>query len=186
MNSKKLENEADELVTIGVIEKPFGVRGEMRVRSLSDVPGRFEGLTRVTLEAPSGAVREATVRSVRAMRGSYVLGMDACSTPEDAAMFRGWMVKIPRGSAPPLPPGQYYEYELIGLSVRDEAGRPLGTLSQVLETPGNHVFVVHGEQGEVLIPATRDAVASVDVPNKTMTVRWVEEVVMKEPVRAAL
>ena len=63
-----------ELVAIGVIEKPFGVRGEMRVRSLSDVPGRFEGLTRVTLEAPSGAVKETAVRSVRAMNGSSAPG----------------------------------------------------------------------------------------------------------------
>lgn len=164
-------------MTIGVIERPFGVRGELRVRSLSDVPGRFEGLTCVMLEAPSGVVQEATVRSVRAMHGAYVLGMDVCSTPEDAARFRGWLVKIPKGSAPPLPSGQYYEYELIGLSVRDEAGRLLGTVSEVLEAPANHVFVVRGGQGEVLIPATKDAVASVDVPNKTMTVRWREEVV---------
>jgi 16S rRNA processing protein RimM len=167
---------ADELVAIGVIEKPFGVRGELRVRSLSDVPGRFEGLTRVTLEAPSGTARHATVRSVRAMHGAYVLGMDACSTPEAAALFRGWTVKIPKGSAPPLPHGQYYEYELIGLSVRDEAGRTVGTLAEVLETPGHHVFVVRGAQGEVLVPATKNAVARVDVPGGTMTVRLADEV----------
>ncbi len=175
-----------ELVAIGVIEKAFGVRGELRVRSLSDVPGRFEGLTRVTLEAPSGTVKDATIRSVRAMNGSYVLGMDVCSTPEAAAMFRGWAVKIPQGSAPPLPQGQYYEYELIGLSVCDEAGHALGTLVEILETPGNHVFVVRGEGGEVLIPAAKDVVAAVDLSRKTMTVRWDKEVITKEPARAAL
>jgi len=175
-----------ELVAIGVIEKPFGVRGEMRVRSLSDVPGRFEGLTRVTLEAPSGAVKETAVRSVRVMNGSYVLGMDVCATPEEAGLFRGWMVKIPQGSAPPLPAGQYYEYELIGLSVRDEAGRSMGTLEDILKTPGHHVFVVRGEQGEALIPAAKDVVVAVDLPGKTMTVRWTEEATTKEPARAAL
>lgn len=175
-----------ELVAIGVIEKSFGVRGGLRVRSLSDVPGRFEGLTRVTLEAPSGTVKNATIRSVRAMNGSYVLGMDVCSTPEDAAMFRGWTLKIPQGSAPPLPEGQYYEYELIGLAVQDETGRSLGTVEDILKTPGHHVFVVRGEDGEVLIPAAKDAVAAVDVPNKTMTVRRTDEVTAKETTRAAL
>ncbi len=175
-----------ELVAIGVIEKSFGVRGELRVRSLSDVPGRFEGLTRVTLEAPSGTVKDATIRSVRAMNGSYVLGMDVCSTPEDAAMFRGWTLKIPQGSAPPLPQGQYYEYELIGLAVQDETGRSVGTVEEIIKTPGHHVFVVRGEDGEVLIPAVKDAVAAVDVPNKTMTVRWTDEVTAKETTSVAL
>jgi 16S rRNA processing protein RimM len=175
-----------ELVAIGVIEKPFGVRGEMRVRSLSDVPGRFEGLTRVTLEAPSGAVKETTIRSVRAMNGSYVLGMDVCSTPEEAGLFRGWTLKIPEGSAPPLPQGQYYEYELIGLLVRDETGRAVGTLEEILKTPGHHVFVVRGEGGEVLIPAAKDAVVAVDVPGKTMTVRRSDDVTAQEQARASL
>lgn len=175
-----------ELVAIGVIEKSFGVRGELRVRSLSDVPGRFEGLARVMLEAPSGTVREATIRSVRAMNGSYVLGMDVCSTPEEAAMFRGWTLKIPQGSAPPLPQGQYYEYELIGLAVQDETGRLVGTVEDILKTPGHHVFVVRGEDGEVLIPAAKDVVASVDVPGKRMTIRWTEEATTKEPDRVAL
>lgn len=175
-----------ELVAIGVIEKSFGVRGELRVRSLSDVPGRFEGLTRVTLEAPSGTVKDATIRSVRAMNGSYVLGMDVCSTPEEAAMFRGWTLKIPQGSAPPLPQGQYYEYELIGLAVQDETGRSVGMVEEIIKTPGHHVFVVRGEDGEVLIPAVKDAVAAVDVPNKTMTVRRTDEVTAKETPRVAL
>ncbi len=178
--------DSTELVTIGTIEKPFGVRGEVRVRSLSDVPGRFEGLTTVTLEAPSGKTVATTVRSVRAMQSAYVLGLDAFSTPEEAAMFRGWAVKIPQGSAPPLPQGQYYEYELIGLSVRDEAGHALGTLAEILETPGNHVFVVRGNDGEMLIPATKDAVAAVDLSRNTMTIRRDREVIAKEPVRAAL
>lgn len=175
-----------DLVAIGVIEKPFGVRGEMRVRSLSDVPGRFEGLTRVTLEAPSGALKEAAVRSVRGMHGSYLVALDLCGTPEEAGMFRGWTVKIPQGSAPPLPDGEYYQYELIGLSVQGESGRLLGTLVEVIETPGNHVLVVRGDQGEILIPATKDVVAAVDRPGKKMTVRWFEDETKTERTRAAL
>jgi 16S rRNA processing protein RimM len=180
---------ADGLVVIGAIEKPFGVKGEMRVRSLSDVPGRFEGLTRVTLESPSGKTVETAVEHVRAVPGGYLVKMAVCATPEAAGAFRGWTLNVPKGSAPPLPQGQYYEYELIGLSVRDEAGRTLGTLEDILKTPGTHVFVVRGADGETLIPATKSVVAAVDVTRGTMTIRQMDEMdesTVKEPARAAL
>jgi 16S rRNA processing protein RimM len=120
------------------------------------------------------------------MHSAYVLRLDACSTPEEAATLRGWAVKIPQGSAPPLPKGQYYEYELIGLSVHDETGQALGMLAEILETPGNHVLVVRGKDGEMLVPATKEAVVAVDLPGKAMTIRRSREVLAKEPARAAL
>ncbi len=163
-----------ELIAIGKIEKLFGVRGEVRVRSLSDVPGRFEGLTQVTLVAPSGRALVTGVTRVRANGNSYVLGFDAFTTPEEAAVFRGGLIKIPRDQAPTLPAGQYYEFDLIGMAVMDEAGHVLGTLEEILETPSNHVFVIRRPGREILIPAIKDAVASVDVKNRTMTIRSVE------------
>ncbi|MFM8540828.1 MAG: ribosome maturation factor RimM [Nitrospira sp.] len=175
-----------DLVVIGTIEKSFGVRGEMRVRSLSDVPGRFEGLTKVTLESLSGKTVEATVERVRPVSGAYLVKMDVCATPEAVAAFRGWAVKIPQGSAPPLPQGQYYEYELIGLLVQDEQGRAIGRLAEILETPGTHVFVVKAARGETLIPATKSMVASVDVARGTMTIRQMDELTVEEPARVAL
>lgn len=163
-----------ELIAIGQIEKPFGVRGEVRVRSLSDVPGRFEGLTQVTLVAPSGRALVTGVTRVRGNGNSYVLGFDAFTTPEEAAVFRGGLIKIPRDQAAPLPAGQYYEFDLIGMAVMDETGLLLGTLEEVLETASNHVFMVRREGREILIPAIKDAVASVDVKSRTMTIRSVK------------
>ncbi|NJN37083.1 MAG: hypothetical protein HC794_08545 [Nitrospiraceae bacterium] len=46
-------------MTVGQIERPFGVRGEVKVRPLSDVPGRIEGLGRVSL------MGEESVRPLR-------------------------------------------------------------------------------------------------------------------------
>ena len=172
--------EAVELVAIGKIEKPFGIRGEVRVRSLSDVPGRFEGLTQVTLVAPSGRALVTGVTRVRANGNSYVLGFDAFATPEEAAVFRGWLIKISRDLTPPLPAGQYYEFDLIGMTVVDGAGQLLGALEEVLETASNHIFVVRREGREILIPAIKDAVASVDVENRTVTIRSVEGLVVDD------
>jgi 16S rRNA processing protein RimM len=166
-----LVSEEPDLVAVGQIVKPFGVRGEVRVRPLSDVPGRFEALKQVTLVAPSGQSVATVVNRVREDRGWYVLGLEAFSTPEEAARFRGGFVKIPRDQAPPLPDGQYYEFDLVGMTVSDEADRTLGILEEVLETGSNPVFVVKRAGRELLIPGTRAVVASVDVRNKTMRVR---------------
>ncbi len=165
--------EATELITIGRIERPFGVKGEVRVRSLSDVPGRFEGLSQVMLVSTSGQCLETAVRGVRKVENAYLLGLDAFSTPEEAVRFRGALLKIPKEDVPPLPPGEYYEFELMGLTVMDESGGVLGTIEDIVEIPSHHVFVIRGEDGEHLVPAIKDVVRSVDVDAGIVTVRWV-------------
>ena len=77
----------DSLVTIGRILKPFGIRGEVKVESLSDVPGRFERLETIFLTLPhDGAIPEETnVTLVREISSGYLLKCSAFSTPEEAA-----------------------------------------------------------------------------------------------------
>jgi 16S rRNA processing protein RimM len=168
-----------ELVTIGQIVKPFGVHGDVRVRSLSDVPGRFESLQAVTLETLSGRQVRTTVNRVRVERDSYIIGFEAFSAPEEAAAFRGALIKAPR-TQEVLPEGQYLQCDLMGLTVKSENGHTLGTLDEILETASNAVFVVHGEQGEILLPGTREIVVGIDVANKTMTVRLVDGLIQKD------
>ncbi len=136
-------------------------------------PAGFRGWRRVTLVAPSGRALMTTVSSAREDRGFYVLGVEGLSTREDAAVFRGGWVKIPADQVPSLPAGHYYEFQLIGMTVRDEEGQLLGTLEEVLETGSNAVFVVRGHGREILVPGTRDVVASVNVDEQTMTIRQV-------------
>ncbi|MFM8551220.1 MAG: ribosome maturation factor RimM [Nitrospiraceae bacterium] len=167
--------DSTEWVAVGKIVKPFGVKGDVRVLSLSDVPGRIQGLTQVTLVAPSGRTVPASVTRLREERGGFVVGFDVFSTPEEAAEFRGGLIMIARTQAPPLPEGQYYECDLIGLTVRDEAGRLVGLLEEIVATGGHPGFAVGSEGKEVLIPATRSVVASVDMAGRTMTVRGIEE-----------
>lgn len=169
----------DDLVAIGKIVKTFGIRGEVKVLSLTDVPGRFETLTQVLLEAPSGKTLPAAVTSRREDRDGFVLGFDALSSPEAAAAFRGGYVKIPRTQSPTLPEGQFFEHDLLGMAVKDESGADLGRLEDIMDTAATHVFVVRKDGHERLIPATRRAVAAVDVAGRTMTVRrgegWLDE-----------
>jgi 16S rRNA processing protein RimM len=164
-------NDTADLITIGRIERPFGVHGDVRVQSLSDAPGRFEHLTGVTLVAANGQTIRARVIRVRKAGQAYIIGFDAFSSPEEATGFKGGLLQVPRASSPPLPDGHYYVGDLIGLSVRDDLGRPLGCLEEVWDLPGNHVLVVREGTRERLIPATKQAVAAVDLSGRSMTIR---------------
>ncbi|MDH3503605.1 MAG: ribosome maturation factor RimM [Nitrospirota bacterium] len=162
------EPSQSSMVTIGRILKPFGVRGEVRIESLSDVPGRFEGLQTVTLVLQDGGTLETLVTSVRQINQGVILGLSAFSTPETAALYRGAWIKIPVNHNLPRDNDTFYQFELIGLRVEDAEGKPIGTLEEVLEYPQHHVFVIRNEDREILVPASRRTIAMVDVPHKIL------------------
>lgn len=163
-----------DTVTVGRIERPFGVRGEVKVRSLSDVPGRFERLTAVSLVAQDGRTLTTTVTHVRRSGAGYIVSLAGLTTPEEAGRWRGGLIQVPRGTVPALPDGQYYACDLVGLAVQTEEGEPIGALEEIWEMPGNHVFVVRRDGKETLIPAAKDLVAAVDLERGIMIVRMIE------------
>lgn len=168
-----------EMVTIGRIDRPFGVHGAVKVRSLSDRPGRFERLGAVRVAAQGGAAVDRTVRDVRRAGPSYIVEFEGVTTPEEAALLRGALLQVPR-VAPSVSEGApdvWYECDLIGLSVADEAGHELGSLETIWELPAHPVFVVKQKDREVLIPAVKEFVRSVDVAHGRMTVRTIEGLV---------
>lgn len=163
-----------DTVTVGQIERPFGVKGEVKVRPLSDVPGRFEGLKSVSLLARNGQTLETSVTHVRRAGAGFILGLTGLTTPEDANPWRGGFIRTIRGAVPDLPDGQYYECDLIGLSVFTEANQPIGVLEEIWDLPGNPVFVVRQGAKEILIPAAKELVGTVDLIARTMTVRLID------------
>jgi 16S rRNA processing protein RimM len=164
-----------EFVTIGKIVKAFGVRGQVRVLSLTDVPGRLENLHEVMIETASGQSLPTTVTDVHFDGRSYLLRFQAFSSPEEVAAYRGAWLKVPKSTVPPAPDGQHYQFELIGLTVKEESGEVLGVLEEVIETPAQHLFVIRGQNRELLLPAFKKWIHKVDIPGQEMTVVSKEE-----------
>jgi 16S rRNA processing protein RimM len=162
------DESCSSLVVIGRILKPFGVRGEVRVESLSDVPGRFEGLETVTLALSDGTNVETKVTSVRQINQGVILGLSAFSTPETAAPYRGAWLKIPVTHTLPREKDTFYQFELIGLRVEDSDGQTIGNVEEVLEYPQHHVLVIRSKEREVLIPASRRTIETVDLTKKVL------------------
>lgn len=112
-----------------------------------------------------------TIRSQRPHQEGLLLGFDGIDTPELAGRFRNEVLYVPLADAPELSEGEYYYHELIGLSVVDEAGHPLGTLTEIMETGANDVYVLVDPSGtEILLPAIPEVVLDVDLDARTMRV----------------
>ena len=166
-----------DFVTIGKIERHFGIRGEFKVRSLSDVPGRLDHLKQVQILAPTGQTVERTVTHVRRAGSIYIMGLAGITTPEEAGMLRGGLIQVPRAPASALSADVYFECDLVGMTVENEQGGEFGVLETILEIPENQVFVVRKGTEEVLIPAAKNFVTSVDLARRRMTVRGIDDLV---------
>lgn len=156
-------------VVIGAVDRAFGVRGELVVTSLTDVPDRFQVGLAVRVEGPQGRSLNTRVRAVRPHGERLIVGLDGIEAPEAVAEFRGGYLHAARGAAP-APDGQFFQCDLLGLSVVNTEGRPLGTLTQIVESGSQHLFVVRQGAEELLIPAVKAWVVHVDIAARTMTV----------------
>ncbi len=85
------------------------------------------------------------------------------NTIEEAKRWVGFDLCVPEAALEPLKPGEYYEYQVIGLEVLDLHGARVGIIAGICSTPGGDLYVVRGEENkEHLIPAVKEIVEKVD------------------------
>lgn len=159
-----------ELCLIGTILAASGIRGEVKVRSWSDVPGRFEVLSVVHVGRDESSVREFRVRGAKEGHDIVRLHLEGCDDRNAAEALRGLhlYVRVDAMAAPPE--GRYFIHDLIGCEVRDMDGHPRGIVKDVMLLPANDVYVVDARGSEVLLPAVPAIVHSVDTTNKRIVV----------------
>jgi 16S rRNA processing protein RimM len=116
--------------------------------------------------------RPRRLRQVGASRGHATLSLQGITDRDAAEELRGTVVRIDREQPAPLEEDEFYHYQLIGLTVKTEAGETLGTVVEIIETGANDVYVVKDAEGkETLIPALKDVVPVIDIEAGTMIVR---------------
>ena len=148
-------------LAIGRVSRPHGVHGEIRVKTLSDFPDRWEGLKTVYLGAHHD---QHTIQSSRFHQDVVLLKLSGFDRRDAVELLRGEFVYVTIDQAMPLEPDEFYHYQVIGLEVHTESGDVLGEIVDVLKPPkANEVFVVHGVRGEILIPVIEDVVRHLDL-----------------------
>lgn len=154
----------EELITVGRIVAPHGVRGDLRILPDTDRPEIFK-----TLKALRIGNETYRLKSGRPHKNVYILHVEGVDDRNAAELLVGKQVTVPFSALPPRKQGEYYYFQLIGLSVVDESGQAVGTLTEVLETGANNVYVIAGiDRKELLLPAIPSCVLSVDLDKGIM------------------
>ena len=157
----------ENLIAVARITTPHGVRGEVKLQPLTDFPHRFEETEFLLLADGTRLVLESARLQMDTVLAKF-RGMD---TPEIWIPFRHKELYVTEDALMPLPEGQYYIHQLVGIEVIDENGAALGKVSDVLQTGSNDVYVVQTpESNELLLPAIDTVVKRIDMAKRLMVV----------------
>lgn len=151
---------------IGKVLRPHGVRGELRVQVLTDYPERISKLETVFIGTGNNDENATpyALNHARPHQNYMLLTLENVNDREQADLLRELFVMVALENAVPLEEGEYYLYQLEGLQARTDDGQILGTVSEVLETGANDVYVITSPKyGEILIPVTDETIVKVDV-----------------------
>lgn len=160
------------LVVIGEIARPHGLRGEMRVTPLTDRPERFAQVTECVLWDRARDTRQSCrVTATRRQGAAVLLSLAGCETVEAAAALVGRLVALPEAEALPLPPGQFYPWQLEGCRVSTDDGREVGRVIRIEHSAAQDLWVVSDGTRERLIPAVAEIVLEVDVAAGRVVIR---------------
>lgn len=159
----------EDLLKVGVITTTHGVRGEVKVYPTTD-PERFLELDYVLLDT-GREKRKLEIEKVRFFKNLVILKFKGIDNINDIEMYKQRELWIPREEGQDLEEDEYYIADLIGMKVVLEDGSSFGTLTDVMETGANDVYVVeNGEGEEILLPAIRECILDVDVEKNVMTI----------------
>ena len=149
---------------VGVIASTHGLQGEVNVFPTTEDPSRFKKLKQVVLHTQRGEELLLDVVSVRFFKKFVIVKFKQFNDINEVEKFRGCELTIDRKDAIKLQPGEYYCADLIGLTIVDEDGNELGTLTEILQTGANDVYeMTKKDDGEkVYIPAIKDCVKEID------------------------
>ena len=162
----------EQFLQVGVISSTHGIRGEVKVFPTTDDPNRFKQLKKVILETKKEKL-SLEVQGVKFFKQFVIVKFKGIDNINDIEQYKGCSLFVSREDAVALEEDEYFIADLIGMEVyTDENPEELfGTLKDVIETGANEVYLVESKtHGEVLIPAIRQCILSVDVKAQKMQV----------------
>ncbi len=162
-----------ELLEIGQIVNSYGIKGFVKVVPFTDDITRFENLKTIYVEQGK-KLKEYTIENVKYSKKLVLLKFKGIDDINETISLKNCYLKINRKDAVELTENSYFIVDLIGLEVYTDEDAFLGKLVDVFQTGSNDVYVVKDELGkQILLPAIKEVIKSVDIENKRIIVHLI-------------
>lgn len=164
----------EDMLLVGVITQTHGVRGEVKVFPTTDDVNRFKKLKQVILDTGKETM-PLEIQSVKFFKQFVILKFKGIDNINDIEKYKRCSLYVTREHAVPLEEDEYFIADMIGMEVCTEDGNIFGTLKDVIETGANDVYVIeNAEHGEVLVPAIKECIRSVDIEKGQMMIHLMD------------
>jgi len=161
---------SSELVTVGRLGRPWGVRGAITLRLHEPDDDLSWANEVVWLEGEAFPACAVEVTKFLEKGSKVLMQFTGVNSPQDVSALTHLDVRVPRDWLPEPAEDEHFVQDLLGMEVIDELRGSLGTIKRVFTTGANDVWVVGGPHGEELIPAIKQVVLEVDETARTIRV----------------
>lgn len=171
--SDKSKQERDFFL-IAVIIGAHGIRGELRLKALSEETAPSD-LKRAYLLSPDESTASPIKLSAKVHKNVYIARLDGVDTRDDAEALKSYYIAIARQDAAELPEGRYYIADLMGSKVFDLERGEIGVFDDSISSPGADIFVIKRKgMKDLLVPILEDSQLEVDLAKKEIKLKLPE------------
>jgi 16S rRNA processing protein RimM len=165
---------SEELLLAGYIVGAFGIKGQLKLRLISDRPDHLERRVK-TLYIGKQRQLYQLKSAFQHKSNLLIITLDGVSTRDDAEALRGSEVSIREQDAAPLAADEYFHHQLHNLQVVTENGESIGTVRDIVETGASDMLVIRRPgKTDALIPMVRDFIVELDIPAGRIVIRPIE------------
>jgi 16S rRNA processing protein RimM len=159
-------------IVIGRVSRPHGTKGEIRIEYFNtDDPDFFSRYQMLFIQGDTESPQPYRPLAVRPHKKFVLALLEGVRTRAEAEQLRGKAVLVDPADLPSLDADEYYWREILGMRVVTEDGGNVGEITGILPTGSNDVYVVREGEREVLIPAIKEVVVSIDTKARRMVIR---------------
>jgi 16S rRNA processing protein RimM len=166
-----------DYLAIGTIRTSHGVKGLLKVRSLSGEVDHFFNLEEVILKDKKGREKAFAVETCVPNGNELLMKFKGIDTPESGKTYSGWDILVPRDKAAPCEEGEFYSADLIGCRLY-HGNQTLGTVLSVTEGGGGSLLLTERPGGDTFfVPFRKEFIGEVDVEEKNIELKelWLAE-----------
>ena len=158
---------------IGQIVNTSGLKGVLKVKPFTDDINKFNTLKTIYIDMKN-KLKSFEIEKVYFNKNMVFLKLKGIDTVEEAENYRNYYLKIERQDED-LEEDTYYIVDIEGCKVYTDEDSFLGEVIEVFSTGSNDIYVVKSDDGrQILLPAIKDVIKSVDIKNKKITVHLLE------------